>query len=283
MNKAIKKSLSIFLAIIVLICMVLPLSDAFAADFLEGGKRLTVILKYGEDALRNLDVGICRVATGTFRSDGKVVYTLTPDFEGVVENWPAELRVSAEELRDLAAALMDHAIAGDVERVVERTGSDGTAVFDDLQTGLYLVMQENQSGASYRFAPSLAPVGRSDAGTTILPKTSSIYSPPPEPTPSTPTPSTPPPTPTPSLPGQDEPVMETEVPDDDIPDTTIPRDEYPSDNDDDIPDTEVPQGELPPIPQTGVIFWELIIIVLTALGVSLLVIGLIQKRRNQEN
>jgi len=268
MKRAIKKPLSIVLAIIILTCMALPKPGASAVDFLEGDKIMKVEVKYGESAVRNIDVGICRVATITVGANGKVRYILVPEFDTAVDAWSEEMdNISAAELRELADKLVSFARSNNVERVVEKTDDHGIATFDELQNGLYLVMQENAGSTRYSFAPSLAPVGMEGVVVTVLPKTS--WEPPVTKPPTIPATITEGPTPTPTTVIT---ITPTQPPGDDIDITPTGP-----------PTTDFPDGDKPDqdIIQTGVFNFDVIIIVLAAIGVLLLVIGFIQNKRRQ--
>jgi len=270
MKNAIKKPLFIVLAIIILTCMALPKPGASATEFLGGDNKLTVEVKYGGNMLGNMEVGIYRVATLTIVSNRKVIYELVPEFDGAVDNWPEEMKVTAERMSEIANALVNHATKDEIERVTGTTDGNGRVVFENLQAGLYLVMQENPRGRSYRFAPSLVPVGLEGAGAEVMviPKTS--WETTRTPTTITPTP-TEEPTPTPTTVIT---ITPTQPPGDDIDITPTGP-----------PTTDFPDGDKPDqdIIQTGVFNFDLIIISLAAIGVLLLVIGIIQNRRSQVN
>jgi len=274
MKRATKKPLSIVLVIFILVCMALPKPGASAVDFLDGDKTMKVEVKYGDSVVRDTDVGICRVATISVGTNGKVRYILTPEFATAVDAWSEDMdNISAAELRELAAKLASFARNNDIERVVESTDVNGAATFNELKNGLYLVMQENTGSRRYTFAPSLASVGREGVIVTVKPKV--------EPTrpPTTPPTITVTPTPTDSIT-----VSPTPTP------TTIITPTQPPGDDIDITPTEPPTTDFPPddgdkpdkdIIQTGVFNFDVIIIALAVAGVMLLVIGIVQNRRSQ--
>ena len=276
MKIGIKKPLSIVLAIIILTCMATPLHSVSAADnpdFLGGGNTLTVEVRYGSGGVQNISIGIYRVATITMMGSGRVIINdLLPEFDGAaISSWPISMNILAKEMIEYIDAFVNHLAKHSTEnRVVKTTNSSGTVVFDDLEDGLYLVMQTNTANTRYRVSPTLILVGTLGNETlhtimepkveywaptiTTTPRPTSTPTPTHTPTP-TPT-STPTPTPTPTIEITPEPVPTTETDD---------------------------EGDKPgdKIIQLGFFDWDNIITVLAIIGILLLIIGLIQKRRDQ--
>jgi len=268
MKKERSKRLLIILIVIILTCAALPPGLALADEYQGGANTLRVEVKAGDAVARNVDVGICRVATLVVKVSGQVLYNLTPDFVGAVDRWPEKMDITSEEMRVLAAAMRNYAVQNNIDRITGRTDSNGVVVFEDLEPGMYLIMHENVTNTRFRFAPTLAPVGRRGYETAIVrPKTERLPTPTPTPTPSdTPTP-TPTVTPTPTPTGTPTPTPTTE-----IPETTPPATGFP------------PEGDKPgQVPKTGVADFANIILLFAILGVLFVVIGLVQKKRSQKN
>jgi len=273
MKKAIMIPLSIVLTIIILTSVALPIPGALAVDFLGGDKTLRVEVRYGGNALRDVNVGICRVATTTMRSNGRLIFEPVPEFVDAVDDWPSEMNLTAAQTRSLAEALTRYATNNMIERVVDSTDANGIVIFENLQNGVYLVMQERTAGMRFDFTPSLVFVGQE--GVQVVVRVKGSY----RTTPSYPSTTTPPTTTTPTT---TEPP--TTLPPTDIDSPDVPREPFPSPSttpDIEITPPDVPLVSYPPdrIPTTGVIYWEIVIIILAALGTVLLVVGLIQKKR----
>ena len=267
MKKSKMKLLPIVLSIIIFTSMVSPLLGASAAEFWNGDKLLTVEIRYNSTGVRNVEVAICRVATVNL-SFGNVRFELVDDFKDVVDDWSEEMNISNEKFQEFANAFARH-LASDatIDRIVERTDEFGIAGFEDLENGLYLVMQVNPG--RYTFLPGFVQIGRNVEEEIVIPKVEYERERPPRPTP-TPTPAYPTPTPS-AIPTQTPPrptptPTPTELEEPEVPTASFPPEEKP------------PDDKLPP---TGVFNWETVIITLTALGVLFLAIGLImQKRRS---
>ncbi|MCL2151538.1 MAG: LPXTG cell wall anchor domain-containing protein [Oscillospiraceae bacterium] len=318
MKKAIKKPLSIVLVIIALVCLATQVFNALALDdFEHGDQRMTVILEDDTTPIRGMQIGVCRVATIYVQSGGRLRFDLiSPEFDDFPYNWPQYMDIYDGELRELARALSDYVTNRGIRRIYGTSDDNGRTIFDNLEHGYYLVMQMNPSsgaGSYYTFLPSLVAIGREGVETTeVLPKVEHHTiqqrpTPTPTPLPSlTPTPSGPPasptpganvsPTPTPSgpptspTPGAD--VTPTPSLGAYQPTLTPGAGGTPTPSGDtDIDNPDVPTTDFPPdgdkpgrLPQTGVIDWNLIIILLTSFGVLLLLIGIIlQKRRDQRS
>ena len=276
MKKAIDKPLSIVLIIIILTFIILPLDNAVAADFdFVGGRyKLTVVAQYNTARVQSINIGIYRVATALVRN-GKVEYTLVSEFSGAVSDWPVIFdSATSTSLRDWAIALRDHATQNEIKRMVKDTDSNGIAEFENLQEGIYLVMQERTSGTRYRLTPTLVAIPTHGQGTNVImaPKVSRERESTPTPTP-TPTPIvTPTPTPTPT-----EGPNPSTTPGEDVEITLSPppTGEFP-------PDNKPPTGT-DDLPTTGVVDFQNLVIFLVILGILLLVVGIIQNKRSQKN
>ena len=266
------KPLPIVLVIMILTCIMLPLFNVLAADFEGGDKQLIVEIEY-ERPVSGIGVSIYRVATVSVKN-GKLIYTRVQGFVDAVDDvdWPEEMNLTTPEYIKLRDALVKYATtpanSENIEKLTKNTGADGIVTFDDLKNGLYLIVQANPGSTRYKFVPALVAIGAEGVVAHVFPKVEYERERP-RPTP-TPTPGVLTPTPTPGVltptptPGGSTPTPTTIIDDDDVPTTDFPGED----------------GDKPgKIPITGVVNLEIIIIILTVIGILFLVVGLVQKRR----
>ncbi|MCL2105697.1 MAG: hypothetical protein FWH26_01330 [Oscillospiraceae bacterium] len=134
-------------------CLLLPAAHAVSAA---GPEPLTIIIKYGGEALAGINVAVCRVA-GEREGSGGVMYEASQAFSGAGADF---LNLTEEKNIALAAALNRYAAANHIERSAKLTDSEGKAVFAGLPDGLYLVAQMDAESSEYIIAPYLVVLPR---------------------------------------------------------------------------------------------------------------------------
>ena len=115
---------------------------------------LTIIMKYDEEPLSEIDLAICHVAD-VAEKNNKFTYDIIKEFAGAGVDFSD---LSKEKNIPLAAILNVYAYTNNIGRISQRTSSNGTATFNNLSSGLYLVAQINAESSKYIIAPYLVSV-----------------------------------------------------------------------------------------------------------------------------
>ena len=145
-----KKQILLGLCLLALLCACIQPQQAHALTALEPERNCSLTLHYTQEGqgFEGLSIRIYRVAEAF--PDG--TFELIEPFSG----YPVNIHgiTSQKEWQDVATTLRAYVAAEQVEPTrVEATGQDGTVVFSDLQTGLYLVcgvVAEKEAG-TYKF------------------------------------------------------------------------------------------------------------------------------------
>ena len=268
--KIIKKQLIIIISVV--LCLSMALTGLYASASSPGNGRMTVRVAHGTQPLSGMTVNIYRVATVSVGA--QVVYDPTGDFIGAASSWDGVLRdLTTSDLIKLVESYEKHARDGSVTPYMTGvTGEQGIVVFYGLETGLYLVIQ-GENSTRYTYSGALMPIIMESDDVVVNGK-AEWWPPSPPPTPPTPPPEPPPTTPPPRIPPS-EVIVEPEVPLVEPPATPPDEPDFP------LPEPPIPLVPMPPsnLPQTGITNWDLVIIILLALGVALVTIGMVQLRR----
>ena len=278
-----KKRVIIVIVVTLFAALMAPCVYAAPDLAFEKGK-IAVELEYGISPIRSLEVELYRVADVTLVSE-KYVFTLTDEFKDAGVTLIVDDLEDSAVYKSQAGALLAYARNNSRSTAGKATsGSDGKVEFADLKSGLYLIARASGSG-SYSFDPVLIPLPyflktAETAGTWMFEVTSwpkIEYTPPPYTPPNTP-PYTPPAEPPTVTPPPVEPLPTAQPPADElvqfiaeVPLAPAPPEEI------EIPDPETPLTNLP---QTGLMFWPIVFILIA--GVALLAIGIILFRRSKK-
>ena len=279
----------VFAVTLIMLFTLLMASGAFAAmDLTREDGRIIVALvtESGDTPLRNIQVSLYRVGDVEL-VNGEYSFSRAGDFRNA--NVTLVIETSAQHANQ-AALLVTYARSNRLTPIeTKSTDTNGRVEFNDLGSGLYLVMQTsaNVSGG-YVFDPVLIPLPyltqtTDTAGTwefevTSRPKTE--YVPPPEtPPPTTPPttpPVTPPVTPPPESPQETPPPASSELVefDNEVPLASVPSEEPAEELF--IPEQDVPLGNLP---QTGLLIWPIAVFLIA--GIVIVVAGIIVKNRKR--
>ena len=135
-----KKRLLCILTILVLLCTCAAPLSARGAELVDPDRKCSLKLDYSSEGIgfADLDIQIYRVAA--FSADGS--YGLCEPFSSL----PVKIHgiTSQKEWRDAANTLAAYAASqGIAPTRTERTDETGSVLFDDLQTGIYLILGVN--------------------------------------------------------------------------------------------------------------------------------------------
>ncbi len=174
--------------------------------------------------------------------DGNMVYVLTEDF--------ADSGISLEDVTDaaLAESLAAYVQGNDLVATEVAVDETGTATFDDLSLGLYLIIQSEASAESYTMDAFLVTLPLAEDGAWIYavdasPKVELVT------------------------------ITTTGTPDEDIPEEDTPATDTP-----DTPEEDTPKSTTTSrLPQTGQLFWPIPLLVVA--GAACLVWGAYRHRR----
>ncbi|WP_169276148.1 Cna B-type domain-containing protein [Bifidobacterium moraviense] len=195
-------------------CPAVAAADAGTASAGSGDGSITVTYEKDGTALAGVEVRVHRVAEIAADGASGGAPTPTPDFAGYAVDWGAS---GDEALRTLAETLAGYAARDGIEPLGTRaTDAHGTAAFEGLPRGLYLVIVGAYRGDALRCdaAAMLVALPSGDAATsdaaaamhvTLQPKSDCTPG-------STPPPTTPPATPPPTIPPTTPPTTPPETP-----------------------------------------------------------------------
>lgn len=126
---------------------------AFAYDVPDLSRQgsIQVTMRHGEDAVGGGSLTLYRVGA-VQEDDGNYGFALTEDFSGS--------GASLEEVQssELAGTLADYAAGQGLSGTTAEIGQDGTASFDALEPGLYLLVQDEAAGGYEKAEPFLVSV-----------------------------------------------------------------------------------------------------------------------------
>ena len=268
----------IFAVIIVLaLCITTFVTPASAYSLPDLSKKcaITIEMRYGSSAIRNMRITIYRVADAEIAGGASLKFPLTSDFSGSGINF-ADMDSGSKNLEfsnTLKRYISDHNILG----TPDSTNSSGKVTFSDLSAGMYLVVPTSVSGY-YTPSPYLIMLPQTDADGIWLysiaarPKTeiSPVPPPPPvDPPPRDPPPRDPPPrdppTTTPPPPTTSTPPPTTSIPPRGSYEEILPE-KVPMGNEElwTIDPEEIPTGP-GDLPQTGVLRWPIPVLSISGL------------------
>ena len=257
------KVLLLLITISLLSGMTVP---ALAANRLNMNQKgsITVIVRdiTTKKPIRGGSVALYRVAS--VKDDGeKLTYTYTDEFKDFTKP------LNNIQSHSLAASLANYAIRNDLNGLETKIGKDGSVVFEDLEVGLYLVMQLSAADGYSRFNPFLIsiPMETEDGSLSYVVKALPKAEPIPD---------------KPSKPDKPDKPNRPDQPDNppDNPPVTPP--EYPEDYPDDYEEEIIPDEEPPlaGLPQTGQLWWP--VPVLAVAGLACFAFGWMKQRYEEE-
>lgn len=276
------RSVSLFLAVVMILSLAVS-SAAAIPDFTKTGEIKILLTDMDDDVVKGGTLTLYKVADIKV-VDGNYAYVLNDDFAG-----------SGESLDDIGSAslaerLADYADDNRFTCVTKTIGSDGRVSFDDLELGLYLLVQYEAAYGYYKLNPFLVSVPQVDGEEYVYevdasPKVEADDkpTPPPPPPESEPDESEPETEPdeTETEPEESEPDTETE------PDETEPEpEETETEPDESEPDTEPDETEPeepdePELPQTGQLKWPIPILIVG--GLSFFLVGWVLRFRKKDS
>lgn len=131
-------------------------ADSATLDFTQTGSVCLTLEDGDGNAVTDGAVTLYQVAALCLE-DGDMAYRYTEAFSGCTETLDVEDT-------SLAASLADYVAASGIGGTTAALGADGTARFDTLALGLYLVVQTGQSTGYNSFSPFLVTVPYAEGG-----------------------------------------------------------------------------------------------------------------------
>ena len=152
-----KKRIFSWFAALVLICCLS--TAAFAHNVPDKNQigAITVTMHAGETVVSGGTLTLFRVGE-VFEEDGNFSFRPTGDFSACGD--------SLEDVQspELAAKLADYARSNGAEGTTETVGTDGTARFENLEIGLYLLVQEKAADGYQKANPFLVTIPKTEDG-----------------------------------------------------------------------------------------------------------------------
>ncbi len=138
--RKIKKSFVLMMGIFLFCGMGLPVyaADSSDVDFEKTGTVTLTLETNAGETVSGGAVTIYQVAS-LYLNDGSMTYSPTEEFAGL------EADLEDVESASLPAALDEYIEANDVTGISAEIGSSGSATFDNLELGLYLIVQTAES------------------------------------------------------------------------------------------------------------------------------------------
>ena len=115
---------------------------------------LAVIIKFGEEPLKDINMAVCRVADAVEKNGG-ITYIATPEFIGSGADFS---NLNKEKNIALAAGLNAYVHANNIGRYSQKTDISGNAAFTDLSAGLYMLAQIDAENSEYIIDPYIVAV-----------------------------------------------------------------------------------------------------------------------------
>lgn len=162
-----KKSLFLIVSAVllcaVILCAAVPVYAKEVPDINRRGS-VRIAMYYGDTAVGGGTLTLYRVGAVT-ETDGDYNFAEVGDFAGYKGTYEGTLgeNLSAESAQKLAQYVSDNHIAG----ITQTIGSDGSVVFSDLETGLYLLIQENAADGYKQVMPFLVSLPLYEDGTYV--------------------------------------------------------------------------------------------------------------------
>ncbi|SHJ28835.1 pilin N-terminal domain-containing protein [Hespellia stercorisuis] len=106
---------------------------------------------------------VTQIADAQVLENGGIVYTTREKFSQFETSWDEK---NASQLNTLASQLETYINQNHLEEFTQVTASDGTALFQNLNTGIYLVFRQkaDEANKGYTTAPALISIPDTDAG-----------------------------------------------------------------------------------------------------------------------
>lgn len=119
----------------------ITVTSAFAAEDIDDTRlgSIEITVKYENTALTDGTITLYRICDICKDDSGNYVYVLTEE----LSSYP----ISAEQVTDLSALkeLVKHIEKNNIKGMKKEINEQGTVMFENLETGLYLIIQEDHS------------------------------------------------------------------------------------------------------------------------------------------
>lgn len=152
-----RKRIVSLLTALILLCSLSTAAFAHEVPDLTKDGSVSVTMHCGSATVSGGTLKLYRVGE-VAENNGDYSFALTGDFMGF--NGSLTDLQSADLAEDLAAYAADHSLQGETATV----GSDGKALFDELELGLYLLVQETAADGYYKAEPFLVSVPYFESG-----------------------------------------------------------------------------------------------------------------------